>query len=106
MVPAGQERNQDTGPTDVGTVRPDKHVVYRRLGDKLVLVHLVTNSIFELNATSARFWELLVEDGEIASIEARMAAEFDVDQATLHDEVAATLAKLAGAKLVSVDEPR
>jgi coenzyme PQQ synthesis protein D (PqqD) len=83
------------------TVEPNPDVVFRRLGERMVLVHLKTNEIFELNETSARFWELIAEDGDVASVEQRLAQEFDVDPAQLHHEVAATLSFLSSQRLIT-----
>src|SRR5215207_8182687 len=40
-------------------LRLDPNVVAQRIGDDVVLVHLRTNRIFELNATGGRVWALL-----------------------------------------------
>ena len=82
-------------------VQPNEHVVFRRLGDRMVLVHLKTNAIFELNTTSARLWELLTETGDISVVEERLAQEFDVGPAVLRREVAATLSVLSTEKLIT-----
>lgn len=82
-------------------VQPNEHVVFKRLGGQMVLVHLKTNAIFELNTTSARFWELLTEDGDISVVEARLAQEYDVEPAMLRREIAATLSVLATEKLIT-----
>lgn len=74
------------------TITPNSDVMFRRLGERMILIHLHTNEIYDLNQTSARLWELLVEVGEPDAIEARLAGEFDVDAAELRREVAATLA--------------
>jgi hypothetical protein len=68
-----------TEPTPA--VRPSADVVARRIGDGAVLVHLPTNRIFELNHTAARLWELLEEGLDHAQILARLAEEFEVDEA-------------------------
>ena len=80
---------------------PSSEVVARRLGEELILVHLGSNRIFELNATSARLWELLVEGQDVAGIQSALKAEFHVDEATLIDEVATTLAALAAEGLIA-----
>ena len=67
----------------------------------MVLVHLKTDEIFELNETSARFWELIAEDGDIASVRVRLGQEFDVDPARLDREVASTLSVLSRERLIT-----
>jgi hypothetical protein len=87
----------------VRTVRVDPQVVFRRLGDQMVLVHLGTNQIFELNETAARLWELLTPDGDVAAVESRLVEEFEVDPAQLRSEIDETLALLKSERLIEVD---
>jgi len=83
------------------TVAPNAHVMFRRLGDRMVLIHLHTNEIFDLNETSARLWELLAGGGDVAAIETQLRQEFDVDPDQLHREVTATLSTLAQNDLIT-----
>jgi hypothetical protein len=82
------------------TVRPDPQVVFRRLGDRMVLVHLHTNQIFELNETAARLWELLSQDGDVTAAEFRLTEEYEVDPGQLRAEVEATLALLTRERMI------
>jgi hypothetical protein len=69
-------------------------VVYRRLGDTAVVVHLGTNEIFELNDTGARIWELTGEGRPADAVIDALCAEFDVPPATAraeYDELIAIL---------------
>lgn len=75
--------------------------MFRRLGDRMVLIHLQTNDIFDLNETSARLWELLVEHRDMDVVQAHLAREFDVDATALQRETRTTLATLAGHDLIS-----
>lgn len=81
-------------------VRIDPQVVFRRLSDRMVLVQLRTNQMFDLNETSARLWELLSRDGDLAAAESGLADEYDVDPAQLHDDIERTLAFLAAEQLI------
>ena len=67
----------------------------------MVLIHLHTNEIFDLNETSARLWELLAGGGDVAAIETQLRQEFDVDPDQLHREVTATLSTLAQNDLIT-----
>ena len=66
---------------------PNPSVVSRRVQDEVVLVHLETNSIFALNATAARFWELIEAGCSRAEAEAQLAEIFEVEAAELNREV-------------------
>ena len=85
-------------------VRLEPQVVFRRLGEQMVLVHMGTNQIFELNETATRLWELLAQDGDVVAAEARLGEEYDVDPAELRTEVEATLAMLTTERLVTEAE--
>jgi hypothetical protein len=80
--------------------RPSDDVVAETSGDRLVLIHMQTNKIFELNRTGARVWELLAEGENDDGILRRMYEEFDVDQATLAREVREVLERMTREKLV------
>ena len=57
---------------------PNPDVVFKRLDDEAVVVHLATNRIFTLSETGARFWELLVAGHDRAKIETELCREYDV----------------------------
>jgi|SRR5215216_3593585 len=71
-------------------LRPDHNIVAQRAGAGMLLIHLQTNRIYELNTTAARLWEVL-SDG---SAPARMLAEFDVTEAQFNTELDAFISLL------------
>jgi hypothetical protein len=79
-------------------VSPD--VVYRRLGDTAVLVHLGTNEIFELNDSGARLWELLGDGHGLDEAILALVREFEVDEATARRECDDLVTELVGRKLL------
>ena len=82
---------------------PSQNVVSELAGDHMVLIHMDTNKIFELNRTGARVWELLQDGEDSEGIVRRMLEEFDVQDDHLRDEVRAVLERLEGEKLVRRD---
>ncbi len=74
---------------------------FRRLGDRLVLVHLVTNQVYELNNTGARVWERLEAGAKEAEILERLTAEFEVGTEKLRRDVEDLLRELKSAGLIS-----
>ncbi len=82
-------------------VKIDPQVVFRRLDDQMVLVHLGTNQIFELNETSARLFELLADHGDVTAATRRLVEEFAVDPADVSKDVDRTLAVLVSERLVT-----
>jgi hypothetical protein len=79
-------------------------VVARRLDEETVLVHLRTNSIFALNRTGARLWELLEAGHDRPEIRKRMLAEFDVGEAELDQEIERILESLASERLLESED--
>jgi hypothetical protein len=84
-------------------LRPNPDVVYQRLDDEVVLVHLRTNCIFALNSTGARVWELIEAGHDEAGIRACLLDEFDVSPSRLNRELDSVLADLAAEGLL-IDE--
>lgn len=80
---------------------PCAEVVSQRMGDEIVLIHLGTNRIYQMNRTSARVWELLSAGHDLESIRAVMCEEFDVDEASLMREMEAFLQLLTEEKLAT-----
>lgn len=81
--------------------RPDSDVVWRRLGDDVVLVQLRTNRIYSLNQTAARAWELLSEGAVREEMERSLLDEFDVEAAELRSSLDELFEQLTTAGLVA-----
>jgi hypothetical protein len=79
-------------------------VVLQRLGDAVVAVQLQSDRVLELNPTAARLLDLLAEGLTPTEAVRRMAAEYDVDDATLLDDASSTLARLQDEGVIARDE--
>jgi len=79
---------------------PDPDVVARQVGDDVVLVHLDTSQIFALNATGARFWELLNDGKSRVEIEETIESEYDVSRDEVKASIDALLADLLAESIV------
>lgn len=84
-------------------VCPDPNVLAKRVDDEIVLVHLETNRIFELNRTAAFLWDALAEGSTRAELEERMALEFDVEQEELAREIDELLGQFASERLIRTE---
>ena len=76
-------------------LRPSAAVAARRVHDEVVLVDLGTGVVYALNATAARFWELLTTGLDRRAIEQALLAEFDVDPRRLDGEIRALTVELS-----------
>ena len=64
------------------------------MGEAIVLVHLPTNRIFELNVTGARIWELIRDGMDRSQIAPQLVQEFDIDETRASEEVTALIERL------------
>jgi hypothetical protein len=67
-------------------IKPISSVVWRRVEDSIVLVHLDTNKTYELNLTGGRLWELLDGGSTYGEALATLQSEFDVSEEQLRLE--------------------
>lgn len=74
-------------------VQTAKDVLFTDLGSEGMLLHLKDELYFELNEVGARTWQLLNEHGETTIVLKHLLAEYEVEEATLRQD----LAKLIGA---------
>src|SRR5690242_17145967 len=80
--------------------QPGPDVIAQRLGDEVVLVHMQSDRIFELNRTAARLWELLTTGCTQADAQRRMLEEFAVDPTQLTQEINTIVASLVSEQLL------
>ncbi len=85
-------------------MRPDPDVLARRIQDKLVLVHLRTDRLYEMNPTARRVWELMAAGHGAAEIQTQILREFDAPPAALAAEVNSALASMQEEALVIADD--
>jgi hypothetical protein len=64
----------------------DANVVSRRVEDLVVIVHLRTDRIYELNRTGGRLWELLEDGSTYGEALLALQDEFEVDREKLERE--------------------
>jgi hypothetical protein len=98
-------RQERPGLSAGARFRASPDVIAQRVGDEVVVVHLTTNRMYELNATAACLWELLTAGHDVGAIRERMLREFDVDADRLWGEIEGTLASMRDVELVQAVEP-
>ena len=89
--------------TEEALPKPTADVVFKRVEEEGVLVHLRTNRIFSLTDTGARFWELLAAGNDRAAIEQQLLDEYDVSEPALRAEIDSLVRELAAEDLVAWD---
>jgi hypothetical protein len=86
------------------SLQPNPDVLWQRLDDEVIVMQLKTDRIFSLNATGARFWELIAGGMELAAVREEMGKEFDVPPEVLAAEVEGILTLLIGEQLLIARE--
>jgi hypothetical protein len=80
--------------------RASPDVVFNRLGDETVLIHLSTNRILKLNRTATRLWELICDGRSQSEIQQTMLDEFDVSEADISGGIEQLLTSLQSEQLI------
>jgi len=82
------------------SISPD--AVANRMGDQIVVVHVGTDRIFELNSTAARIWDLLTEGRDRKEIERTVSQEFNVPENLASRQIDDLLKSLVSEQIISV----
>lgn len=82
-------------------VSPD--VLSQTVDGQAVLLHMTDEMYHSLDEIGTHVWDALREDGDVDRLVARMLAAYEVDESTLRADLAALLASLADAKLVTLE---
>ena len=93
---------------NMGPQHPSTHGVLRlmlELQGETVLLQLDSGEYFGLDPVSTRIWQLIVETGDLAAVEAAMLLEFDVERAVLEKDLARIVDDLVTRQLIELDEP-
>ena len=77
-------------------------VVFQTLEGEAVLLHLKTEEYYTLDETGTRMWQLLIEHSEKEPVIAQMLAEYEVDEATLRNDLTRLIADCKAAGLLAV----
>ena len=78
--------------------------LYREVHGEGVLLQLDSGEYFGLDEIANRFWQLIVETGDLSEVEAIMLAEFDVDPSVLSNDLQRLIQELVAMRLIEVDE--
>lgn len=69
-------------------------VLFQAVADEAVLLNIADNHYYGLDDVATRMWQLLAEHGTEEAVIQEMLAEYDVDEATLHQDFAALVEEL------------
>jgi hypothetical protein len=93
--------NLESGDSESApSLKPNPNVLFKRLGDEIILFHLDTDRFYELNGTAARFWELIAGGSDSTQVRQQMMKEFAVEANEFDAEAKAFLASLQKEDLI------
>ena len=78
------------------------HVIWRDLGDEVVILSLANNNYFGLVGAGGQMWRRLAEDGSTERTVEALTKEFDTDEATLRTDLEVLVRELESLGLVVV----
>jgi hypothetical protein len=83
------------------TLSPD--VLFQELGDESVLLNLQTQHYYGLDEVGTRLWQLLTDNGgDMVAATAQLLVEYEVDEATLQQDLTNLIGGLVDAQLITV----
>ncbi|HVA80167.1 MAG TPA: PqqD family protein [Candidatus Binataceae bacterium] len=84
-------------------IRVADDILWRWVGDEIVITNAMGGVFFGLDGAGARMWELLAENGSVEETAAAAAREFDADPATIRADLDALAADLTRRGLLESD---
>lgn len=69
-------------------LRAAPHVVFKRVGDELVLLDYHQGLYYGLDPIGSRMWDLVVEGRDVEAIVTTLIREYETTEATLRHDVA------------------
>jgi len=82
-------------------VRIADRVIFRPVGDEMVLLDARNGTYYGLDPTGVRIWQLIAAGKPLGALVETMLAEFDVTRETLEGDVDALIAELEQRGLVT-----
>jgi hypothetical protein len=85
-----------------GKVRVPQDVAHRQVGDETVLLNLRTGTYFGLNEVGSRYWQALVDQGDLRSAFNRMIEEYEVTPERLEADLLRVTNELVSKGLIEI----
>lgn len=85
-------------------IRIHEDVLWRKVGDEILISDAGSETIFGLDGAGARMWQLIAEDGSIDAAVAVLAAEFDAAPDAIAADLNALIQDLLARGLVEVEQ--
>lgn len=80
-------------------------VIYQALQNEIVLLNMKDQQYFGLDDVGSDMWKLLVEHGDVETVADRLSEEYDVDRATVREDLGVLIRNLMAAGLLKCADP-
>ncbi|MEM7035040.1 MAG: PqqD family peptide modification chaperone [Chloroflexota bacterium] len=84
------------------TVVQTEEILSTDIDDEIVLMSLTTDKYYGLDPVSTRIWQLLAEPSQLATVQANLLQEFEVDAETCQSDLLTFVQKLFDAQLIEI----
>lgn len=85
-------------------LRVPEDVVWRDLGEEVVILNLATGIYFSLNKVGRRIWSLIAEQAGSDEVVSKVAQEFEADTSRIQDDFDSLVRELEAEGLVAAYE--
>ena len=86
-----------------GKVKISDNVLFQQIGAECVLLDMESEQYFGLDDVAGRFWQILSEDSDTEKALTQLQAEYEVDEATLRQDLLTFINKLEKEKLITIE---
>lgn len=81
-------------------LKANEKVLFQKLGDEAVILHLDSEEYFGLDSVGTRMWEVITTEGNIEKAVPKLLEEFDVEPKTLRNDIQELVASLKSEKIL------
>jgi len=85
------------------TVKISANVLFQQINNECVLLDMDSEQYFGLDDVGARMWQILSENEDTEKVVTLLLAEYDIDEATLRQDLLNLIAELGNVKLISFE---
>ena len=81
-------------------LKANDKILFQKLGDEAVILHLDSEEYFGLDHVGTRVWEILMEEGSMDKALPKLLEEYDVDTNELKKDMEELVASLKSEKIL------
>lgn len=81
-----------------------QNILFQELDNESIALNLNDEHYYSLDETGTRIWQLLAEHGDVEHAVAQMLSEYNVDEASLRQDMAELISRMSAAGMVSVTD--